>query len=239
MVIRVFYCEINVYVVKLTTYGTYIGEIRMDPAMAVLRSRAPSEELDYGFVMDCLKNYKFPRTKLTHLLKSQALIRVKKGLYVFGTLFNRHAYSLETLANLIYGPSYVSLEWALQAYGMIPERVEEVTSVTFKRTQIFKTPIARFSYAHRSLLSYPVGLIRRQISEYQSYLMASPEKALIDLLIVRRGQVSTIVELKEILFDDFRIEEDDLQKLNLSVMKKINDSYRHSTITHLIRMFNE
>jgi hypothetical protein len=208
----------------------------MDPAMAALRLRAPSEELDYGFVMNCLKNYSFPRAKLTQLLKSQALIRVKKGLYVFGSLFNRHPYSLETLANIAYGPSYVSLEWALQTYGMIPERVEEITSVTSKRTHIFETPIGRFSYSHRPLFAYPAGITIRQTSEYQSYLIATPEKALIDLLIVRRGQVSKISELEEILFEDFRIEEDDLHQLNLTTIKTINASYPHTTINHLIKM---
>lgn len=208
----------------------------MDPAMAVLRSRAPSEELDYGFVMDCLKEYSFPRTKLTHLLKSRALLRLKKGIYIFGELFARQPYSLETLANIMYGPSYVSLEWALQTYGMIPERVEEVTSITFKRPQLYKTPIGRFSYFHRPLLSYSVGLTHKQISKFQSYLIATPEKALVDQLVVRRGRVSTYKELQEILFEDFRMEEEDLKKLNMSLLKEINEAYPHSTITHLISL---
>lgn len=208
----------------------------MDPAMAVLRSRAPSEELDYGFVMDCLKDYSFPRTKLTHLLKSHALLRIKKGIYIFGELFARQPHSLETLANIMYGPSYVSLEWALQTYGMIPERVVEVTSVTFKRPQKYKTPIGRFSYFHRPLHAYSIGLVHKQISKYQSYLIATPEKALADQLIIRRGRVSTHKELQEILFEDFRIEEEDLKKLDISLLKKINEAYPHSTITYLINL---
>lgn len=211
----------------------------MDKAMTVLRSRAPSEELDYGFVMNCLGNYRFPRSKLTQLLRSKALIRVKKGLYVFGSPFNRHPYSLETLANLIYGPSYVSLEWALQTYGMIPERVEEITSVTFKRAHMFETPIGRFSYAHRPLLAHPTGVIRMQASEYQSYLIATPEKALIDLLTIRRGQVLKISELEEVLFEDFRIEEDDLHRLSLVEIKKINNASPHITITNLIKLLSK
>lgn len=54
----------------------YLG---IDPALAILLDKAPSEELDYGFVMNCLKDYKHPRVKLNHLLKIEALIRVKKG----------------------------------------------------------------------------------------------------------------------------------------------------------------
>lgn len=206
----------------------------MDQAMQLLRSKAPSEIVDYGFVMDCLKNYSFPRTKLTQLLKTGALIRIKKGLYVFGPLFSRQPYSLEILANLIYGPSYISLEWALHTYGMIPERVEEVTSITTKRSRMFTTPVGRFSYTHKQLLAYPIGVEWRQISDYQSYLIATPEKALIDLLTVRRGKVSKSSELRELLFEDFRIEEEDLQRLDLALMRKINDAYPHSTITLLI-----
>jgi hypothetical protein len=211
----------------------------MDRAMAILRSRAPSEELDYGFVMDCLKGYSFPRTKLTHLLKTGSLVRIKKGLYVFGSLFARQPYSREVLANLVYGPSYVSLEWALQTYGMLPERVEEITSVTLKRTRMFSTPIGRFSYAHRPPLAYSSGVVRRQLSDYQSYLIATPEKALVDLLILRRGQVSKSSELQSVLFDDLRIEEEDVQKLNLPLLKKINAAYPHSTITHLITFLSK
>lgn len=211
----------------------------MDSAISLLRTRSPSEEIDYGFVMDCLKNYAFPRNKLNQLLHTGSLIRVKKGLYVFGPLYSRQPYSLETLANMLYGPSYVSLEWALQAYGMIPERVEEITSVTIKRSIIFDTPVGRFSYAHRPLKAYPQGITRRQISEYQSYLIATPEKALVDLLIIRRGKITKIAELKQVLYEDFRIEEEDLQKINLDLLRKINHASPHSTITHLIKLLSK
>lgn len=206
----------------------------MDHAIEILRSRAPSEVMDYGFVIDCLKVYRSPRAKLTQLLRTKALIRVKKGLYVFGPLFARTSYSLETIANMIYGPSYVSLEWALQKYGMIPEHVEEITSVTFKRTQSFTTPIGRFSYAHRPLLAYPIGILRQQVSDYQSYLIATREKALVDVLVIRRGQILKVSELEVVLFEDFRMEQEDLQSLNLPLLKEINNAYPHSTITHLI-----
>lgn len=122
----------------------------IDPAIAIIRERAPSEELDYGFVMDCLSGYASPRVKLNHLLKIGALIRVKKGIYVLGKAFARTPYCLELLANKIYGPSYVSLEWALQYHQLIPERVDVVTSVSWKRKKRFDTPIALFTYDHQA-----------------------------------------------------------------------------------------
>lgn len=211
----------------------------VDHSMEILRSKAPSEVMDYGFVIDCLKSYRSPRAKLTQLLRTKALVRIKKGLYVFGPLFARNPYSLETIANMIYGPSYVSLEWALQKYGMIPEHVEEVTSITFKRNQIFTTPIGRFSYSHRLLLAYPVGIIRQQVSEYASYLIATREKALVDLLVIRRGQILKTSELEQVLFEDFRIELEDLQSLNITLLKEINNAHSHSTITRLINFLSQ
>ncbi len=111
---------------------------------------------------------------------------------------------------MMYGPSYVSLEWALGYYGMIPERVEEITSVTTKRRAHFDTPIGRFSYEHSLKIIYPIGLTRYEESKYQSALIATKEKAVADQLVIRRGKVTSLVELEKILFQDLRIEEEDL-----------------------------
>lgn len=205
----------------------------MDPSLITLRERAPGNELDYGFVMDCLKGYASPRAKLSRLLKSGALIRVKKGLYVFGVPYQRGSISMEMLANMIYGPSYVSLEWALRYYGMIPEGVEEITSVTTKRTTNFDTPIGRFSYEHCNPVTYPIGLTRYEESKYQSALIATKEKAVADQLVIRRGKVTSLIELEHILFQDLRMEEEDLATLNVNVIDRIISAHSHSALVYL------
>lgn len=80
-----------------------------------------------------LKNFKAPHRKITTLLQSGAIIRVKKGLYVLGTDYRHTPIHRGLLANLLFGPSYVSCEYALSYYGFIPERVVIVTSMTVKR----------------------------------------------------------------------------------------------------------
>lgn len=205
----------------------------MDPVLIHLRERAPGNELDYGFVMDCLKDYVAPRAKLTRILNSGALIRVKKGLYVFSAPYRRGNLSMEMLANMIYGPSYVSLEWALSYYGMIPEKVEEVTSVTIKRKAAFTTPIGRFSYEHLNPATYPIGLTRYEESKYQSALIATKEKALADQLVIRRGKVTSLVELENILFQDIRIEEEDLLSLDVGIIDNILAKHSHSALVYL------
>jgi len=105
-----------------------------------IRNRIAHEEFDYQTLLVCLKNYARPRDKISALLKKDFIIRIKKGLYIFGDEYRRSPYSREILANLMYGPSYVSLDFALQYYGLIPERVEAVTCVTTGRLAGFQRP---------------------------------------------------------------------------------------------------
>lgn len=207
----------------------------LDPGLAILLDKAPCEELDYGFVMDCLKDYKNPRVKLNHLLKIKALIRVKKGIYVFGKKFARRPYSSEVLANKIYGPSYVSLEWACQYYRLIPEKVTTVTSITTQRSRQFQTPLGLFTYDHQTIQVFPVGVTLVKFSDMQQALIATKEKALADLLVLRRGGFKSKKHFKETLFEDLRIEEEDLNNLNIELLKEIYMARPHSAIKYLIQ----
>ncbi len=98
-----------------------------------LQHRFTREEFDCQTLLDVLKDYARPRDKITDLIRKGIIIRVKKGLYVLGDRFRTPPCSRELLANLAYGPSYISFKYALQYYGMVPERVEAVTSVTTVR----------------------------------------------------------------------------------------------------------
>lgn len=205
----------------------------IDKAMAVLQERAMANEIDYQFVMDCLQEYGSPRSKLTRLLKSQALIHIRKGLYLLGPKFKRSAYCLELLANMIYGPSYVSLESALQIYGLIPEHVEMITSVTSKLSKEFRTPVGHFLYAHCHPKSYSIGITTKSFSEHENPLIATPEKALIDMLTIRRGKITTFSQLEYILLEDLRIEEEDLRALDIKQIRAIQDAHPHSAVDFL------
>ncbi len=207
----------------------------IDSGLAILLDKAPSEELDYGFVMECLRIYKNPRVKLNHLLKIKALVRVKKGIYIFGKNFARQPYSSEVLANMIYGPSYVSLEWACQYYRLIPEKVTTVTSVTTQRSRRFQTPLGLFTYDHLPMQVFPVGVTLIKFSNKQQALVATKEKALADLLVLRRGGFSSKKHFKETLFEDLRIEEEDLDSLNSELLKAIYQARPHSAINYLIQ----
>lgn len=207
----------------------------VDKAMALLREHVPGNEVDYGAIRFCLRDYSSPRAKVTQLVRSGALIRVKKGLYVFGPQFVRGHYSLETLANLIYGPSYVSLEWALQYYGFMPERVVEITNVTLNRSRKFDTPLGRFSYEHTALKAYQVGVTFVERIPYQPAIIATPEKALTDFLTIRRGKCSSIIEMDRLLLDDLRFEEEQIRGVDRQQLAKIHASSPHSATEYLLK----
>lgn len=194
-----------------------------------IRSKATFEEIDYVFLKDVLKPYSQPRNKIRALLKSNDLIRVKKGLYVFGPTGQRGPYCQEHLANLIYGPSAISLEYALSFYGLIPERVETVTSVTLGRNKIFNTPLGRFTYQHLSPNKYSVCVTQVDI-QGRTVLIASPEKALSDKLVFLSETFKNSAMLEEYLFEDLRIDENGLKNLNITKVKEIMMMYRHPNL---------
>ena len=84
--------------------------------------------------------------------------------------------SLYLIANHLYGPSYVLLDYALQHYGAIPEQVKMITSVTTKSKKIISCPLGNYSYLPANKEYYPVGIVQYKISDTQYALLASPEK---------------------------------------------------------------
>src|SRR5680860_1565975 len=95
------------------------------PPIARLRAQIEGEEFDYLALLRSLQDYAYPRDKITTMLRWGDIVRVKKGIYVFGDAHARRPYSREILANMIYGPSYVSLDSALQYNA----RITNVTSM--------------------------------------------------------------------------------------------------------------
>ncbi len=189
-----------------------------------LKQSIPIEEFDYVMLKSVLKNYKNPRVKINDLIKKQEIIRVKKGLYIFGANLSQNLYIKETLANLIYGPSYISMEYALSYYGIIPERTETITNVTNKRNKMFKTPIGRFTYKYINPKLYSFGITQIEIDEFHRVLIATKEKAVADLLYFSKI-MNDVKKLELFIFDDMRFDEIQIKKLNKTKLKQLNCLY--------------
>ncbi len=195
-----------------------------------IRSKAPFEEIDYVFLKSVLKEYAQPRNKIQSLLKSKDLIRIKKGLYVFGPKAKRIPYCKESLANLIYGPSAISLEYALGFYGLIPERVEEISSITPRRHKEFTTPLGRFSYDHLHPKRYALGITQLEFPNNHFVLFATQEKALCDTLVLKCPLFRNKNNLEKFLLEDMRLEHEHLPKFDKKLIEKITKEYNHSNL---------
>lgn len=121
--------------------------------------------------------------ELNQLIEEGLLTRLKKGKYILKT----DPPSEEEIANALYKPSYISFEYALAYYNMIPEMTYQITSATTKPTRLFTTNNSIFSYYTIKVEAY-TGYVLAQRGERRFYI-AEPEKALVDYLyIISLGQ---------------------------------------------------
>ncbi|MBI5742266.1 MAG: hypothetical protein HZA25_00305 [Candidatus Niyogibacteria bacterium] len=117
---------------------------------------------------------------LLHRYKKQGFIlQLKKGFYVFPDALPPDVY----VANKLYSPSYISLEFALSYHGAIPETVYEITSVTTKSTRRFETLGKAFSYRKIKKSAYTGYEIQKQHG--LTFNIADTEKAFVDANYLR------------------------------------------------------
>lgn len=194
---------------------------------SLLIKSIPYEEFDYQTLLDSVHGYAQPRMKISAMLAKGYIVRVKKGLYILGESLRRRPFCRELLANLIYGPSYVSLEYALHYHGLTPERVETVTSVTCGRSRTFDSPVGTFSYRMIPMEAFRTGMDQIKLDDGRSFLIAIPEKALADRIVADRGVgITTQKELHEYLLEDLRIDSPNLRGLDPTRLMEIAPHYR-------------
>lgn len=192
-------------------------------------------------LLSVLSDYKNPNDKIKNMVKSGEIIRIKKELYVVGDLFREQGVNLELIANTIFGPSYVSMEWALSYYGLIPERVYEITSITTKMLKTYNTPFGRFSYIKGNKSLYPIGITLQQDIDETSFMIASKEKALCDKLVYTQNLAITSKKaMIEYLEEDLQIDLDDLKDFNLSIIEQcIQCGYKTTLLKRFYKVLQD
>jgi hypothetical protein len=173
-----------------------------------------------AILMDELKDYVNPTAKIRRLVDGGELVPVVRGLYE--TDGNIPGYYL---APIVYGPSYLSFEFALAYYSLIPEAVYSFTSATFEKKKVkqYTTPFGTFTYRDVPSEAYPVGIVLHSENGY-GFQMASPEKAICDQLYKISPQRNRS-ELDHLLFEDLRIDKQEFFRLNLSDLLAIASRY--------------
>ena len=139
------------------------------------------------------------QAQLSRWVKAGRLIKLARGKYILARPYRKDEPPLEAMANRLVYPSYVSFERALAWYGLIPEAVPVVTSVTTGRPRVIETALATFQYRHiQQRLFWGYEAIAYQGEEC---LLAVPEKAILDLFYFQRG-VATLARIEEMRFQN-------------------------------------
>lgn len=192
-------------------------------------------------VMELLEEYKRPNDKISELIKSGELISLRRGLYAPGPQSGIKSPENFVIANHLRGPSYVSLEAALAWWGLIPERVHEISSVTTRTSKKYNTALARFSFQHLPSPYYSFGIENVKLSDRQSALLASREKALCDLIVLSPGVLlRSKRQTRDYLIDDLRMDEEQLRVLDTRRIRSwLEDAPKKSSLELLIHTLDE
>lgn len=187
-------------------------------------------------LLEILREYKRPNDKISELIKSGELISLRRGIYVPGPQTELPIPEPFLIANHLRGPSYVSLEAALSYWGFIPEQIYEISSVTVKTSKKYRTPLGRFDYQQLTTPYYSFGIRHVQLKQNQIALIASPEKAICDKIVLTpKVNLRSVKQTKAFLFEDLRMEEDQLMKLDLEmIMSWIEDAPKKNSLKMLI-----
>ena len=171
--------------------------------------------------------------KIRREVQGGRLVQVARGLYETDARTDG-----KYLAGAIYGPSYLSFDYALSVHALIPEAVYTYTSATFRKgkTKRYENAFGTFLYRDVPAAVYPLG-VEIKVERGYSYQIASPEKALCDKLY-SLSPVYSVKALKELLFDDLRIDEAAFFALQKDDISQLAPLYRATNLKLLAKFIN-
>ncbi len=183
-----------------------------------------------SMLVEQLREYSDPFGKIMRMKNSGSLFQLARGLYETDPKVPGYC-----LAGAIYGPSYLSFEYALATYGLIPEAVYTFTSATFekKKAKEYENHYGRFSYRDVPSDAYPFVIVIKEENGYV-YRIATPEKALCDKLYIM-PPVTSQKELTSLLFDSLRIDQTEFEKLNTDDILEIGPKYCCNNLKYLMK----
>jgi predicted transcriptional regulator of viral defense system len=170
----------------------------------------------------------FDRNNLSRWIKKGLLVRLRQGWYTFTEYKGKPDFAFY-FANRIYRPSYISLHTALAFYGLIPEAVTQVTSVTPLKTAFFSNHIGEYSYKtiKKELM---FGYLLKPLAKSMTLQMADPEKAILDLLYLY-PDYNTEKDLEDLRLDEDYLHDD----LNRDLLMEYTGRFRSKALEHRVQ----
>lgn len=198
-----FYCSNYSYICSMNRQLIEIGTIPV--TTSIIESLYP--------------DLKSANKKVIWLEKQKFIIRLKRGLYVINPEYSGKILSSEVIANHLYTPSYISMSTALRHYGLIPEAVYVHQSMTIKHPRSFQTPVGNYDYKYISRKAFPIGVRSINKGDY-AFLIASPEKALCDLIANSPKVILRYMRDVEIYLEqDIRMDMDEFYNMDATIFE--------------------
>lgn len=171
----------------------------------------------------------FHKQRLSEWQKKDYVKKICKGFYIFSDLAINEP-TLFTVANRVYGPSYISLEMALSIYGIIPEAVYGITSATSQKTKNLKSPVGNFIYRHIQ----PDFMFGYELHEHDGhhYQIAELEKAILDYLYLN-SKINDNESFEGMRFNVSELKE----KLNIEKFNKYLEAFHNKSLARRARKF--
>src|SRR3989339_2133506 len=162
--------------------------------------------------------YPFLNVQLKRWADKGFIIRLKKNFYLLNNIDRKINPSKMFIAKEIYSPSYVSLEYVLSIYDLIPERTVDITSVTTKKNAQFVNKMGVFTYQHIKESCF-TGFIEKEDENGMTCFIAVPEKAVVDFLYLNKNRFQK--NYGDVLRESFRF-----QNTGILNKKKFKDYIR-------------
>jgi len=174
------------------------------------------------------------KLQLSQWTKKGKIIRLKKGLYTLNEMDRQADLSSYMLANELYSPSYVSLEFALSHYQLIPEAVNMFTSVTTNKTNEFKNQYGVFTY--RSIKKdLFFGFKQYRSPDGHNFFLGTPEKCVLDFIYFNISV--NVKDIKQELSENYRFQNWDL--LDPGVLKDFSSRMNEKKIINFLPALTE
>lgn len=122
-----------------------------------------------------------------YAVRQGVLIPLRRGVYLIASPYKKLQYDPFEIAQVLYGPSYISLESALSHHNWIPESVFTTTSVTSRRTQMLQTPIGVFRYSHTPEHNFYLNVFRVEDSTAVFLLPNLGKRLLMQSIVIKRN----------------------------------------------------
>ncbi len=174
------------------------------------------------------------KLQLHKWIKQNKIIRLKKGVYTLNETDRKAELSPFLLANELYSPSYLSLEFALSYYNLIPEAVNVFTSITTNKTKTIKNIYGTFYY-NSIKKEYFWGFHNIKLKSNISFFIAVPEKAVIDFIYFKIHSV--VKDIKNELIQNYRFQNLDI--LDIKALENYKQKLKGKKILKSIEILKE